>query len=203
MPRYNKEQDFETGLAQLEPFFDSLGFSMSRLKPSRDKEGTFYSARFVRRPRSVQFTHLYSLGPVIYSIRKFSVEHSDYTKALGVSAAAQFPSFADDSISGYRALLHDLQTVITPFFRGREDDFIAIASRCMEKQRQQDAHETHELSYHYTQEPRLKARARELFLQGCYEEVIRLESKIRFPEFLTSSERRIFALARKRRNGGR
>jgi hypothetical protein len=200
MPRYNKEQDFKTGLAQLEPFFDSLGFSMSRLKPSRDKEGTFYSARFVRRPRSVQFTHLYSLGPVLCII---GMLHRKLANGVDVSAAAQFPSFADDSISGYRALLHDLQTVITPFFTGTENDFIAIASRCMEKQRQQDARDTRELSYHSTQEPRLKARARELFLQGRYEKVIRLESEIRFSEFLTSSERRIFALARKRRNSGR
>ena len=198
MPRYNKQQDFEAGLAQLAPFFDSLGYSMSRLEPYRDKEGTFYSARFVRRSRSIQFTHLYSVGPVLYAIRKFSVEHSEYTKALGVSSAAQFPSFADDSISGYPALLHDLQTVLSPFFTGPEKDFIAIASRYMEQQRQQDARDTRELSYHSTQEPRLKARARELFFQGRYEEVGHLGSQIRFPELLTDSERRIVALARKR-----
>jgi hypothetical protein len=198
MPRYNKQQDFEAGLAQLAPFFDSLGYSMSRLEPYRDKEGTFYSARFVRRPRSVGFTHLYSLGPVVYSIRDFSVEHSYYTKALGVSSAAQFPSFADDSISGYPALLHDLQTVLSPFFTGPEQDFIAIASRYMEQQHQQHAHDTQDLNYHSTQEPRLKARAREPFFQGRYQEVVRLESQIRFPERLINSERQLFALARKR-----
>ena len=198
MPRYNKQQDFEAGLAQLTPFFDSLGFSMCRVEPYRDKEGTFYSARFDRPPRSVGFTHLYSLGPVIYSVGEFSVEHTFYTEALGVSPVARYPSFADDSTSGYPAWLHDLQTVLSPYFTGPERDFIAIASRYMEQQRQQHERDTRELNYHSTQEPRLKARARELFFQGRYQEVVHLESQIRHPELLSDSERQLFALARKR-----
>ena len=198
MPRHNKQQDFETGLAELIPFFDSLGFSVSRVEPYRDKEGTFYSARFVRPPRAVEFTHLYSVGPVIYSIREFSVEHTFYTEALGISSAAQFPSFADDSTSGYSALLHDLKAELSPFFTGPEQDFVAIASRYMEQQRRQHEHDTRDLNYRSTQEPRLKARARDLFFQKRYREVVRLESQIRHPELLTNSERQLFALARMR-----
>ena len=198
MPRYNKQQDFEAGLAMLTPYFDSLGYSVSRIEPYRDNEGTYYSARFVRPPRSVAFTHLYSLGPVTYSIRESSVEHTFYTEALGISSAAQFPSFGDDSTSGYPSLLHDLQTVLSPFFTGPEQDFVAIASRYMEQQRQQHEHDTRDLNYRATQEPRLKAHARELFFQHRYQEVTRLESQIRYPELLTNSERQLFALARKR-----
>jgi len=198
MPRYNKREDFETGLSQIRPFFDAIGFSTTLAEPCRDKEGTYYSARFVRPPRSVSISHLYSLGPVIYFISEFWVTHTSYTKALGVSSVAHYPSYEDDSLSGYPALLHDLETVISPFFTGPEQDFIAIASGFMEQQRQQHAHDTRDLMYRSTQEPRLKAQARELFFQGRYQEVVRLESQIRFPELLSDSERQLFALARKR-----
>jgi hypothetical protein len=68
MPRYNRTEDFELGLSQLIPFFDAQGFSLTRSEPDVDREGTSYSARFIRHPRSVELSHLYSLGPVIYSI---------------------------------------------------------------------------------------------------------------------------------------
>ena len=68
----------------------------------------------------------------------------------------------------------------------------------MEQQRRRDAHDTRDLMYHSTQEPRLKAQAHELFFQGRYQEVVRLESQIRFPELLSDAERQIFAFARKR-----
>lgn len=196
MSRYNKQEDFERGLSQVRPFFDALGFSTTLVEPYRDKEGTYYSARFARVPRSVEFTHLYSLGPITYAIHEFSIEHTCYTKALGV--APRYPSFEDDSISGYGAWLHDLQTALAPFFTGPEQDFVAIASRYMQKERQQYAHDVQDLNYRATQEPRLKAHARELFFQGRYREVVLLESQIRFPEFLSDSERQLFALARKR-----
>jgi hypothetical protein len=198
MPRYNRQQDFEAGLAQVARFFDSLSFSTTRVEPYRDKEGTFYSARFVRPPRTVEFVHLYSLGPVTYSIREFFVEHTYYTKALGHSAEARFPSFDDDSVSGYAAWIHDLANVISPFFKGPEPQFVAIASRYMEEQREQLSHDAKKLNYESIQEPRLKAHARALFFQGRYGEVVRLESQLRFPEFLSAAERQLFALARRR-----
>ncbi len=199
MPRYNKREDYEFGLAQVAPFFDSLGFLLSRGEPYTDKAGTCYSARFIRPPRSVELNHLYSLGPVIYSIREFSVEHSFYIKALGASSAARFPCFVDDSVSGYPALLHDLQHLLSSFFVCPEDDFIAIAERYMHGQQQQHEDDSRDLTYHATGEDRLKARARELFREGRYEEVLQIESKIKFPELLTPFERQLFTLAKKRR----
>lgn len=67
-----------------------------------------------------------------------------------------------------------------------------------EQGRQQQDQARRERNYHATQEPRLKAQARELFMQGHYAEVTRIESEIRYPEFLSGSERRLFDLARKR-----
>lgn len=79
MPRYNKQKDFETGLAQIRPFFDALGFLTSCTEAYCDREGTYYFARFIRPPRSVAFTHLYSLGPITYTMHEFSVEHTYIT----------------------------------------------------------------------------------------------------------------------------
>lgn len=199
MPRYNKQEDFELGLSQLNPFFQARGFSLFRGEPCIDKAGTSYSARFVNSARSVELNHLYSLGPVIYSIREFSVEHTLYSQALGLTVAGQFPCFADDSISGYGALLHDLENLLSPFFVGIEDDFMAIARQYMQAQKQQHANDNRDLNYYAAGEDRLKAHARELFREGNYAEVVQIESQIQFPDLLTDSERKIFALARKRR----
>ena len=199
MPRYNKQEDFELGLLDLVPFFQSRGFSRARGEQYTDKAGTSYSARFVCPPRSVELNHLYSLGPVIYSIREFSVEHTFYVQALGLTAGAHFPCFTDDSISGYPALLYDLENLLSPFFTGAEDDFISIAIQYMQAQQQQQKTDSRDLTYHATGEDRLKARARELFREGRYEEVLQIESKIKFSELLTPSERQLFTLAKKRR----
>ena len=126
------------------------------------------------------------------------MEHTFYIKELGLTNAAQFPCYVDDSISGYPALLHDLENLLLPFFVGPEDDFIAIAKRYMRAQQQQYEDGTRELSYHSTKEQRLKARARELFREGRFEDVVHIEAEILFPELLTDSERKIFSLARKR-----
>lgn len=199
MPRYNKQEDFELGLSQLIPFFQSRGFSLSRGTPHSDREGTSFSARFVCFPRSVELNHLYSLGPVIYSNRQFSVEHSYYIQALGLTGTAQFPSFADDSISGYPALLHDLENLLSPFFVGQEGEFIAVAKDYMQAEQRRHQNDSRDLAYYATGEDRLKARARELFREGRYEEVVQIESQIRFPELLRESERKVFELARNRR----
>jgi hypothetical protein len=66
------------------------------------------------------------------------------------------------------------------------------------QQRQNEA-DSRDLSYYASGEDRLKARARELFRRGRYDEIGQIESQLRFPELLTDSERKIFALARNRR----
>jgi hypothetical protein len=53
-------------------------------------------------------------------------------------------------------------------------------------------------NYRYSLDPGLKSKARDLFRQGRYQEVIQIEAKLRFPEFISEPERRLFALARKR-----
>ncbi len=63
---------------------------------------------------------------------------------------------------------------------------------------QQQDREQRELNYHATQEPRLKAQARDLFRQGRYAEVTHIESQLRYPEFISASEQRLFDLARER-----
>ena len=67
----------------------------------------------------------------------------------------------------------------------------------MEKQRQRFVEDERRLAYSGALEDRLKAHARQLFFQKRYNEVVAIETQIRFPEFLTEPERYIFALARK------
>ena len=82
---------------------------------------------------------------------------------------------------------------------GSEEDFSAIAKQYLLAQQRHNEADSRDLSYHATGEDRLKARVHELFRQGRYDEVDQIESQLRFPELLTDSERKIFALARNRR----
>ena len=93
--------------------------------------------------------------------------------SLRSPASAHFLCFTDDSISGYPALLYDLKNLLSPFFTDAEDDFISIATQYMQTQQQQQKTDSRDLTYHATGEDRLKARARELFREGRYEEVLR------------------------------
>jgi hypothetical protein len=197
MPRYNKREDFEAGLEVLGPFFDSLGYARTIADAFRDKEGDFYSASFTLLPRSVEVQHLYSLGPVIYRIGDFYIEHTPYLEALGMATSAHYPCYDDDSRAGYRALLHDLRTLLSPFFTSSQEEFSQIASPFMAKQRQRLVEDERRLAYGGALEDRLKAQARQLFFQKRYEEVVHIERQIRFPEFLTGPERYIFVQARK------
>jgi hypothetical protein len=197
MTRYNQREDFEAGLEVLRPFFDSLGYSLAIADAFRDKEGDFYSARFTLLPRSVEVHHLYSLGPVIYRIGDCYIEHTPYLEALGMAASAHYPCYDDDSRAGYAALLHDLRTSLSCFFTSSPEAFSQIASPFMEKQRRKVVEDERRLAYDGALEERLKAHARQLFFQKRYEEVVDIERQIRFPEFVTESERYIFAQARK------
>jgi hypothetical protein len=129
MPRYSKPEDFEAGLAVVSPFFESLGYTRKLSEPFWDKDGYLLDATFSNGPRSVELHHQYSLGPVRYRMDEFVIEHLPYLEALGVAAQAHYPSYEDNSHSGYPALLYDLQTLLSPFFHGPEQDFIEIASR--------------------------------------------------------------------------
>ena len=67
----------------------------------------------------------------------------------------------------------------------------------MDKQRQRLVEDERRLAYGGALEDRLKAHARQLFFQKRYEEVVSIETQLRFPEFLTEPEQYIFAQARK------
>jgi len=198
MPRYNKHEDFEAGLKLVTPFFNSLGYSLAIAEPQADKEGTFYLATFTCKPRSVELHHLYSLGPVIYRIGENFIEHTSYLKALGIASNACYPSYEDDSRSGYSALLLDLQNLLSPFFVGSAENFSAVAREYMETQRQRTQEAQQRFPYWGSGEERLKAQARELFRQKRFNEVVQIEAQIRFPEFLTEAEQLMFSMARKR-----
>jgi hypothetical protein len=197
MPRYNKREDFDAGLEVLSPFFDSLGYLRTISEPFRDKEGDFFTATFSQQPRSVEVHHLYSLGPVIYRMGEYFIEHSPYLDALGVASSAHYPSFDDDSRAGYPALVHDLQSLLSPFFTGSPEEFSRVATPFMERQRQRVVEDERRLAYHGALEDRLKAHARQLFYQKRFDEVVSIEAQIRFPEFLSEPERYIFTQARK------
>ncbi len=198
MPRYNKQEDFEAGVTGVTPFFKSLGYRCAIAEPRVDKEGVFYLARFTCEVRSVELHHLYSLGPVFYKLGEHFIEHTAYLEALGVETEARYPSYEDDSRSGYTALLQDLKSLLPPFFNGPIEAFTVAAIAYMDRQRRDSQRELRRLEYLSSLERRMKASARDLFRMKRFDLVAEMESQIDFPDFLTESEREMFSLARKR-----
>lgn len=128
MTRLYREQDFLAGLEVLKPFFEERDFELLIRPPFIDAEGTYYSAQFVWGNHAVTLVHLFGLGPVTYTVGGMSIEHLAYLEALGIRNAAAFPTADDDSLSGYNALLQDLENRLTPFFEEPDREFMELAS---------------------------------------------------------------------------
>jgi hypothetical protein len=197
MPRYNRQEDFEAGVELVTPFFKSPGYVRRIAERQTDKEGVFFLATFSFEPRSVELHHLFSLGPVIYKIGDYYIEHTSYLEALGLASNAHYPSYEDDACSGYAALLQDLRSLLSPFFTGTVEAFSPVASTYMQLQQRKSKDENRKFRYWGSLPGQLKVQARELFLQKRYEDVVQIESQILFPDFLTEPEHYMFSLTRK------
>jgi len=126
--RQNREEDFRAGLEVLMPFFEARDFGLRVYPPFLAEEGTYFSAQFTWGNHAVTLVHLLDLGSVTYSIGAVSMEHEAYLDALRVKRGAAFPAADDDSVSGYAALLSDLETRMTPFFEEPDRDFVELAA---------------------------------------------------------------------------
>lgn len=117
------QERFVTGLEVLRPFLESLDYRLETVLDA-EEPGTC-RARFNDGRRSIFLTHDEGLRLVVYSIGRFSIEHTAYLDALGVRLGAAFPPL--DPAEGYSALLLDLQDLLVPFFEFPDRDFIEIA----------------------------------------------------------------------------
>jgi hypothetical protein len=180
MTRYNKPEDFEAGLRVITPFFVSLGYALEVAPPYYDR-GYLLAASFQLPPRTVEVHHQFSLGPVIYRMGDFFIEHTPYLEALGVASSAHYPTYEDNSQAGYPALLHDLQHLLSPFFTTTLEVFAGPASLFMEQSRKKAEEEERRWNSSTWQDEGAKARAHKLFYEKRYAEVVRIEATIRFP----------------------
>jgi hypothetical protein len=126
--RHNREEDFRAGLQALVPFFEEQDFTLKVRPPHLGDEGTYYSAQFTWGNHAVTLIHLFGLGAVTYSVGGMSIDHVAYLEALGAGEGAAFPVADDDPLSGYRALLSDLETRMKPFFEEPDREFMDIAA---------------------------------------------------------------------------
>jgi len=127
---HNREDDFLAGLALLTPFFEEQGYELQVYPPYAAEEGTYYFARFFWGNHSVTLVHADGLERVTYTVGGMSIEHEAYLDALAVRMGSSFPadSGSDDPLAGYRGLLGDLETRITPFFEFPEREFMEFAA---------------------------------------------------------------------------
>lgn len=126
---HNSQDDFLAGLAVLTPFFEEQGYELQVYPPYVDDDGTYYFARYFWGNHSVTLVHADGLDRVTYTVGGMSMEHEAYLDALTVRLGSAFPAAvsADDPLSGYRGLLGDLETRITPFFEFPEREFMEYA----------------------------------------------------------------------------
>jgi hypothetical protein len=151
--------------------------------------GDYANGDYVRGDRSLELHFRYSLGLVAYHIGDMSVSHDAYLSALTKGEGGnQYPGFSDDPLDGFRHLAHDLQKFCDDFLSG--DGKVLIAAVQDQRASEENARK---LDGHLW----ARARARELFREKKYREVVDILENLRSPELMNGLDKKILEIAKR------
>jgi hypothetical protein len=104
------EKYLAQGAELLELKLNQFGFRFAITNVSRGSGGPFAEGAFTRGDQQICLWVRFSkLGGVTYRVGTAKWSHSEYMRALGRSAIAQYPGFeSDDPFGGFRRLISDL-----------------------------------------------------------------------------------------------
>lgn len=155
--------------------------------------GRFAWGEFVREDRMIELHFRYSLGLVTYHVAGQYAPHESHLRELGVRDQCQYPGFSDDAVSPFRGLAHDLSFA---------EDFLSGLAEVLRRAAEKQAVETANLSKadiaRHVGDVRQIEQMRERFREGKYREVVSLASRLKYPNRMTESQRRIVEIAREK-----
>lgn len=150
---------------------------------------------FIRGDRHLELELSYALSKVVYRIDDLCLEHGPYMKALGVPpGASAYPGFSDDPLDGFRHLASDLRCFATEFLAGDALVFRRAASD--EAGRRPQRHRRYQAWM--VGDDSARQRARQVFRERRFREVVALLEALKYPEFMDDYEKKILEVSRRR-----
>lgn len=197
---HDPKRELEIGVGILSPFLQSLGFTFSLDGSGSSSGGRCAWGRFLRDDRSIHLHHRWGLGIVEYHRGEQWISHEDWLRFLNAERESKFLWMRlDAGLERYRALKFDLETFCSDFLTGEDRNFDCAVNEAgvMRLQWQQ------ELRVRSTGDLELRQRARLLFRERRYQEVVVILDSLNAPEMLSRSELAMRELARKRANASK
>jgi hypothetical protein len=155
--------------------------------------GNYAWGEFVRGKRKLELHVRHNLGLVRYHVGTESASHEHYMRELGVKEQCHYPGFSEDPKGAFLGLAHDL---------GFADDFLtgtgALLGQAAKRESSDGAERKADLMAGYVGDKRKVEQLRSSFHERRYEEAIAHFNGLKYPEWLSESERKMVELARKR-----
>ncbi len=191
---------FGQGCDILDPVLQPHGFRRSDeyeyQYPSITGDGeVVVRGAFGRDVRRLELEQWCALRRVVYHIDDLWLEHEPYMRALGVAAGSNFyPGFSDDPLEGFRHLASDLRCFAAEFLFGEP---IVLRRAAVEEAAQRPQRQRRHHAW-MVGDDAARQRARELFHQRRFDEVVSLLGALQYPEFMDSYEQKILEVSRRR-----
>jgi hypothetical protein len=180
---------FRAGCEILDRIMQPHGFQFVPDESGMSLYGAYTRGNYVRGDRRLELHLRYSLGLVTFHIGDVSVSHDAYLRALTKGEGGnQYPGFSDDPLDGFRHLAHDLQKFCDDFLSG--DGKVLIAAVQDQRAREENAGK---LNGHLW----ARERARELFREKKYREVVDILENLRSPELMNGLDKKILEIAKR------
>jgi hypothetical protein len=185
---------FRAGCEILDRIMKPHGFQFVPGESGMSKFGPYARGDYVRKDRRLELHFRYSLGLVTYHIGDVRVSHDVYLRALTKGAGGnQYPGFSDDPLDGFRHLANDLQKFCGDFLSGG-GEVLLVAAR---DQRAREDIESTIYAARAVGDERERRKARELFREKKYREVLELLGNLKYPELMNGSEKKMLEIAQR------
>jgi hypothetical protein len=148
---------------------------------------------FVRNDRRLELHFRFSLGLILYHVRRWSASHETYMRELGAWPQCRYPGFSENPVDSFKDLAHDLKFA-EDFLTGRAASLKRASA--MEHIRA-DSRKAQEMA-RYVGDVRTRDHLRDSFREKSYGDVVKLATELKYPRLMTRSERRMIEIARKR-----
>jgi hypothetical protein len=181
------------GATILSPMLTSNGFAFRFRSEGNGSGGKSAWGEFVRKDRRLELHFRHNLGLVRYHVRKWDASHEAYMRELGVWTRCRYPGFSEDPMDAFHDLAHDLKFA-EDFLLGRAASLKKAAA--MEKISASSRKAQHMADY--VGDTRKRDQLRNYFRENLYHEVVELARALTYPNFMTQSEQKMVAIARKR-----
>lgn len=195
---HSPKEELESGVTILAPALTPHGFVFMFQDAGCGSGGNFAWGKYVRHDRSLHLHHRRGLGIIQYHIADLCIDHETYLKSLGVENQSDVLWMPLESgIDRYKGLRSDLERFCSDFLSGPAVEWTSAA--IVYKQFLAARGQQRNACAVGDKHKRLKAR--ELFREQRYADVVAILNSLHYPNLLEVSEEKMLQIARERANG--